>query len=32
VSPTMKRVGWAGLRGAFWVTLVCGGASGVAEV
>jgi hypothetical protein len=32
-SPTMKRVGRVGLRGALWVTLVCfgvwGGDSGV---
>jgi hypothetical protein len=31
-SPTMKRVGRAGLRAAFCVTLVCGGASGVVGV
>jgi hypothetical protein len=31
-SPTMKRVGRAGLRGALWATLVWGGASGVAGV
>jgi ribosomal protein S5 len=28
----MKRVGRAGLRAAFWATLVCGGASGVVGV
>jgi hypothetical protein len=31
-SPMMKRVGSVGLRAVFWVTLVCGGASGVIGV